>query len=59
MNVTKVGTQESRIHLGSDGFCQSDRAKRKGYSGVFRNKRIMKTTSPIQVVKDKIYWSKF
>jgi len=59
MNVTKVGTQESRIHRGSDGFCQSDRAEHKGYNGGLINKRIMKTTSPIQVVKDKVNWSKF
>ena len=40
MNVTEIGTKESRIHRGSDGSCQRDSAEHKGYDRALTEKRI-------------------
>lgn len=40
MNVTKIGTKESRIHRISDGYCQRDSAEHKGYDRALTDKRI-------------------
>lgn len=40
MNVTKIGTKESRIHRISDGCCQRDSAEHKGYDRALTDKRI-------------------
>jgi len=40
MNVTEIGTKESRIHLKSDGYCQRDSAEHKGYDRALTEARI-------------------
>ena len=40
MNVTEIGTKESRIHRKNDGSCQRDSAEHKGYDRALTEKRI-------------------
>lgn len=40
MNVTEIGTKESRIHRISDGYCQRDSAEHKGYDRALTETRI-------------------
>ena len=40
MNVTEIGTKESRIHRKNDGYCQRDSAEHKGYDRALTEKRI-------------------
>lgn len=40
MNVTENGTRESRIHCGSNGYCQRDSAENEGYDRALTVKRI-------------------
>jgi len=40
MNVTKIGTKESRTRCFSNGYCQRDSAEHKGYDRALTEKRI-------------------
>jgi len=40
MNVTEIGTKESRTHRKSDGYCQRDSAEHKGYDRALTETRI-------------------
>lgn len=40
MNVTEIGTKESRIHRTNDGYCQRDGAEHKGYDRALTEMRI-------------------
>ncbi|SHI99849.1 group II intron reverse transcriptase/maturase [Geosporobacter subterraneus DSM 17957] len=40
MNVTKIGTKESRTRCCSNGYCQRDSAEHKGYDRALTEKRI-------------------
>lgn len=40
MNVTKIGTKESRIHCNDSDYCQRDSAEHEGYGRVLTEKRI-------------------
>lgn len=40
MNITKIGTQWSRIHCYSNGCCQRDSAEHEGYDRALTEKRI-------------------
>src|SRR3990167_9401367 len=40
MNVTEIGTKESRIHHINDGYCQRDSAEHKGYDRALTETRI-------------------
>ncbi len=40
MNVTEIGTKESRTHRKNDGYCQIDSAEHKGYDRALTEKRI-------------------
>jgi retron-type reverse transcriptase len=40
MNVTKIGTKESRIRCYSNGYCQRDSAEHEGYGRALTEKRI-------------------
>ncbi len=40
MNVTEIGTKESRIHCCSNGYCQRDSAEHEGYDRALTEKRI-------------------
>ncbi len=40
MNVTEIGTKESRPHRKSDGYCQRDSAEHKGYDRALTETRI-------------------
>ncbi len=40
MNVTENGTRKSRIHCGSNGYCQRDSAEHEGYDRALTEKRI-------------------
>lgn len=40
MNVTKIGTKESRIHCKGSDYCQRDSTEYKGYDRVLTEKRI-------------------
>lgn len=44
MNVTKVGTKESRIPCCGKGYPQRDSAEHEGYAGALTDKRLLKTT---------------
>ena len=40
MNVTEIGTKESRIHCSDSDYCQIDSAEHEGYDRVLTEKRI-------------------
>ena len=40
MNVTEIGTKESRIHCSDSDYCQKDSAEHEGYDRVLTEKRI-------------------
>jgi RNA-directed DNA polymerase len=40
MNVTEIGTKESRIHCKDSGYCQRDSTEYEGYGRVLTEKRI-------------------
>jgi RNA-directed DNA polymerase len=40
MNVTENGTRKSRIHCGSNGYCQRDSSENEGYDRALTEKRI-------------------
>lgn len=40
MNVTEIGTKESRIHCNDNGYCQRDSAEHEGYDRALTGKRI-------------------
>lgn len=40
MNVTEIGTKESRKHCSDSGYCQRDSAEHEGYDRALTEKRI-------------------